>query len=279
MKHPSHLTQLAAFITIVGVILVPLSRFGGIYAWPCGRIAISVCFLYLGCLSADRLKGKLSRKWLIACGIAAVICFGQKYLFEFSPYLPINDYIYWYHWTTRPLSWIAYYMSFFLLGMIVNSQALVRLKRPAGDRFWKDFINGMACFILYMVMSILPCVTEFHTTASPSLILSIRILSVIPWIGTLFYVYRCVVSEKISRLTMKLPGITFFIAGLCPGSLILTLVNCAHHWGRFSAFIALPIIAYLISVLWRLSLRLLQGMYILLPSREFGWKEIFIGQE
>ena len=185
-------------------------------------------------------------------------------------------------------------MAFMLVGMIVNSPALVSLKNFAADgpkgvmllpylfrsgneRFWKDFISGTVCFVLYMVMSILPYVTEFYTTAFKSLILAIRVLSVIPWVGTMIYVYRCVMSEKISVLTQKLPKLTIFIAGLCPGAIILTLTNYANFWNRLAAFIALPIMAYILSVLWRFSIRLLRGLYKLLVNKDFGWKEIFIG--
>ena len=292
MINISRSNSFATFITIVGVILMPLSRLGGIYAWPCGRIAVSVCFFYVGCLCAEWLKGKLNLKWLVTIGVAAAICFGQKYIFESEPQFPIHDHIYWYHRYLSSLAWLIYYLSFMLVGIIVNSPALVPLKkfadggpegamllpypfRSSSGRFWKDLINGAICFVLYMVMSILPYVTEFYTTASKALILSIRIVSVIPWVATLIYVYRCVMSEKISDLTMKFPRVTMFIAGLCPGAIILTITNYANFGNIFVALIALPIMAYILSVLWRFSIRLL---YKLLISKDFGWKEIFIGR-
>ena len=296
MKKLFTLTPFAAFITIVGVILIPLSKFGGVYVWPCGRIALTVCLFYLGCLIAEWLKGKLSRGWLIGPGIAAAICFGQKYLFESAIHYHPYDHIYWYHRYFSSLDWLIYYLSFMLLGVIVNSSHPVPLRQLADDgsedemiltypfrstqeRFWKDFISGIICFVLYMVMSILPYVTEFYTTASKSLILAIRVLSVIPWVGTLIYVYRCVMSEKISVLAQELPKLTMFIAGLCPGAIILTVTNYANFWNIFGAFIAMPIMAYILSVLWRFSVRLLSGLYKLLISKEFGWKEILIGQQ
>lgn len=293
MMNFRNLTPFAAFITIVGVILIPLSKFGGVYAWPCGRIALTVCLFYLGCLIAEWLKGKLSRGWLIGLGIAAAICFGQKYLFESAIHYHPYDHIYWYHRYFSSLDWLIYYLSFMLLGLIVNSPYPVPLRRLAADgsegemvltypfrstqeRFWKDFISGTVCFVLYMVMSILPYITGFYTTASKSLILAIRVLSVIPWVGTLIYVYRCVMSEKISVLTQKLPKLTMFIAGLCPGAIILTLTNYANFGNHLAAFIAFPIMAYILSVLWRFSIRLLLGLYKLLVNKDFGWKEIFI---
>lgn len=294
MKHPSNLTPFAAFIAIVGVILMPLSKLGGVYAWPCGRIAVSVCFFYIGCLCAEWLKGKLTRKWLVIIGVTAAIGLGQKYIFEAVTQNPPYDHIYWYHRHLSSFIWVMYYLAFIPLGMIVNSPALVPLKKFANDgqdgvlalsypyrssnvRFWKDIISGSICFVLYMVMSILPYVTEFFLTASKAMILSIRILSVIPWVATLLYVYRCVMSDKISALTMRLPRITIFIASLCPGAIILTITNYANFWNRLAAFIALPIMAYILSILWRFSIRLLRGLYKLLTSKEFGWKEIFIG--
>lgn len=295
MKAFPTLPSFATFITIVGVILVPLSKFGGVYAWPCGRLALSVCLFYLGCLIAEWLKGKLNRGLLIGLGIAAAICFGQKYLFESAIHYHPYDHIYWYHRYLSSLDWLVYYLSFMLLGVIVNSPYPVPLRRLDDDgsegemiltypfrstqeRFWKDFISGTVCFVLYMVMSILPYVTEFYTTASKSLILAIRVLSVIPWVGTLIYVYRCVMSEKISVLTQKLPKLTMFIAGLCPGAIILTITNYANFWNRLAAFIVLPIMAYILSVLWRFSIRLFRGLYMLITSKDFGWKEILIGK-
>lgn len=295
MKHSSNLNSFATFITIVGVILMPLSRLGGIYAWPCGRIAVSACFFYLGCYCAKWLKGNLNLKWLVAIGVAAAVCFGQKYVFESESQFPINDHIYWYHRYLSSLAWPIYYLSFMLVGVIINSPVIVSLKKFADDgpegtiittypfrsneeRFWKDLISGTICFVLYMVMSVLPYVTEFYTTASKSLILSIRIVSVIPWVATLIYVYRCVMSKKISALTIKLPKLTMFIASLCPGAIILTITNYASSWNRLAAFIALPIMAYILSVLLRFSIKFLRGLYRLLISKEFGWKEIFIGE-
>lgn len=296
MKHPSNLTPFTTFIVIVGVILMPLSRFGGVYAWPCGRIAVSVCFFYIGCLCAEWLKGKLGRKWLVVIGVTAAIGLGQKYIFEAVTQNPPYDHIYWYHRHLSSFIWVMYYLAFIPLGMIVNSPALVPLKkfanggqdgvlalsypfRSSNGRFWKDIISGSICFVLYMVMSILPYVTEFFLTASKAMILSIRILSVIPWVATLLYVYRCVMSDKISALTMRLPRITIFIASLCPGAIILTITNYANFWNRLAAFIALPIMAYILSILWRFSVRLILGLYKLLISKEFGWKEIFVGQQ
>ena len=295
MKHSSNLPPFAAFIAIVGVILMPLSKLGGVYAWPCGRIAVSVCFFYIGCLCAEWLKGKLTRKWLVVIGVTAAIGLGQKYIFEAVTQNPPYDHIYWYHRHLSSFIWVMYYLAFIPLGMIVNSPALVPLKKFANDgqdgvlalsypfrssnvRFWKDIISGSICFVLYMVMSILPYVTEFFLTASKAMILSIRILSVIPWVATLLYVYRCVMSDKISALTMRLPRITIFIASLCPGAIILTITNYANFWNRLAAFIALPIMAYILSVLWRFSIRLLRGLYKLLTSKEFDWKEVFLGK-
>ena len=133
MKKLFTLTPFAAFITIVGVILVPLSRFGGVYAWPCGRIALTVCLFYLGCLIAEWLKGKLSRGWLIGLGIAAAICFEQKYLFESAIHYHPYDHIYWYHRYFSSLDWLIYYLSFMLLGVIVNSSHPVPLRQLADD--------------------------------------------------------------------------------------------------------------------------------------------------
>ena len=68
-----------------------------------------------------------------------------------------------------------------------------------------------------------------------------------------------------------------FIAGLCPGAIILTLTNYVNFGNQLAVFIALPIMAYILSVFWRFSIRLLRGLYKLLINKDFGWKEVFIG--
>ena len=292
MKNANHssLAPFAVFIAIVGVLLLPLSRLGATYAWPCGRIAVSVCFFYIGCLFAEWLKSKLNSKALVAVGVAFAICFGQKYVLESITQSPPYDQVFWYHRYLSSIVWVIYYLSFILLGIIINSPVkrsddiesegampTQYAFRSVKERFWKDVISGVVCFILYMVMSILPYVTEFYNTASKTIILSIRILSLVPWVGTLIYVYKSVMSEKISELTTQLPKLTIFIAGLCPGAIILTLIRYSHQLGILAALIAMPIMAYILSVLWRFSIRLLKGLCTLLLNKEFGWKEIFIG--
>lgn len=295
MRNQLNLLPFAAFIVIVGLFFKPLSLLGGIYAWPCGRMAISLCFLYFGCVFTEWLQGKLIRKWLILCGLMAAICFGQKYLFESTPHYPIYDHIYWFSRFSLSLSWIIYYLSFMFVGMIVNSPVFVSMNNFAEDRsekagflsypfrsrkerFWKDFLGGVICFVLYMLMSIIPYVTEFYTTAPKSLILTIRVFSVIPWVATIVYVYKCVMSEKMSVFSMKLPKLTRFISGLCPGAIFLILANYSNYGNILSTFMILPILTYILSVLWRFSLKFLSGLCKLLISKEFGWKEVFIGK-
>lgn len=289
------LTPFAVFIAIVGVILMPLSKLGGVYAWPCGRIALTVSFFYVGCVIAEWMKGKLSRNWLVTIGITAILCFGQKYIYESAAQLYPYDHIYWYNRYLSSFDWLVYYLSFMLLGIIINSPYPILLRRPADDkpegsmlwtypfrsnpeRFWKDLVSGTVCFVLYMVMSILPYVTDFYTAASKSLILSIRILSVIPWVGTLIYVYRCLMSEKISALTLKVPRLAMFVAGLCPGAIFLIITNFVYSRSILGILIVLPIMTYILSVMWRFSVRLLIGLYKLIINKDFGWKEIFIGR-
>ena len=65
MRNSSNLIPLAAFISIVGVILMPLSKLGGVYSWPCTTIAIAVSLFYIGCLIAKKIQKGLSKKVLI----------------------------------------------------------------------------------------------------------------------------------------------------------------------------------------------------------------------
>ena len=82
MKHQPYLTPFAAFITIVCVVLTPLAWQSDIFRWPCNRMAISACLFYMGCVLAEFLKSRLSRKLRIVIICIAAVCFMQYFCMD-----------------------------------------------------------------------------------------------------------------------------------------------------------------------------------------------------
>lgn len=298
MKNNTNLISLAAFITIVGVIVDPLSLLGGVYSWPCGRMAVAAAFLYIGCYIGGKYATKIDRKWRIRLLCAALFCFAQKYCLENIIITPPYDRAYIFNYRiASSIVWILYYLAFSFIGVIIHSPVSLPLNDIADDspkeaqiviypaqspreRFWKDFVSGVMCFALYMVMSILPLIPAFFTVASKGLILTVRILSLIPWIATLIYVYKCVMSETVSKWISNMPIFTKVVAGMCPGAIFILLINLCHtliEWW-YLEFLVLFALAYVFSVIYRIAVKVLLVLYKALVNGKFVWKEILIGK-
>ena len=275
MRNTSTLIPLAAFISIVGVILMPLSKLGGVYSWPCTTIAIAVSLFYIGCLIAKKIQKGLSKKVLIGLGVIALTFLLQKYIADAIYYKrPVHD-CYNVYWSFRieSLHWFMYYVAFILVGIVAGS-SMTKL-HDNQDRFWKDLISGCSCFILYMVLSTLPRVPEIYNHLTLFSITLLRIIALIPMLGTLVYVYRCVMSERVSSWVNKWRIPAQILVSMCPGAIYLTIINYSHN---ALAILILPFIAYILSAIYRLTLKLLKGLYKALFNKDFGWKEIFIGK-
>ena len=287
MKNNTNLISLAAFITIVGVIVEPLSLLGGVYSWPCGRMAVAVAFLYMGCYIAGKWSTKIDRKWRIRLLCATLFCFAQKYCLENIIITPPYDRAYIFNYRiASSIVWLLYYLAFVFIGLIIHLPVSLPLNDIAypvqspRERFWKDFVSGVMCFALYMVMSILPLIPAFFTVASKGLTLTVRILSLIPWIATLIYVYKCVMSETVSKWISNMPIFTKVVAGMCPGAIFILLINLCHtltEWW-YLEFLVLFALAYVFSVIYRLAVKVLLVLYKALVNGKFVWKEILIGK-
>ena len=287
MKNNTNLISLAAFITIVGVIVEPLSLLGGVYSWPCGRMAVAVAFLYMGCYIAGKWSTKIDRKWRIRLLCATLFCFAQKYCLENIIITPPYDRAYIFNYRiASSIVWLLYYLAFVFIGLIIHLPVSLPLNDIAypvqspRERFWKDFVSGVMCFALYMVMSILPLIPAFFTVASKGLTLTVRILSLIPWIATLIYVYKCVMSETVSKWISNMPIFTKVVAGMCPGAIFVLLINLCHtltEWW-YLEFLVLFALAYVFSVIYRLAVKVLLVLYKALVDGKFVWKEILIGK-
>ena len=278
MRNSSNLIPLAAFISIVGVILMPLSKLGGVYSWPCTTIAIAVSLFYIGCLIAKKIQKGLSKKVLIGLGVIALAFFLQKYIADAIYYKrPLYD-CYFAYWAFMRLSihtlhWLLYYVAFILMGVVVNSS----IQKPHENRFWKDLISGCSCFILYMVLSILPRVPEIYNHLTIFSITLLRISALVPMLGTLVYVYRCVTSERVLRWGNKYRILAQILIAMCPGAIFLTVINYSRNFNAL-AILIFPIIAYLFSVVYRFAVKFLNRVYRMLVDKDFGWKEILIGK-
>lgn len=278
MRNSSNLIPLAAFISIVGVILMPLSKLGGVYSWPCTTIAIAVSLFYIGCLIAKKIQKGLSKKVLIGLGVIALAFFLQKYIADAIYYKrPLYD-CYFAYWAFMRLSihtlhWLLYYVAFILMGVVVNSS----IQKPHENRFWKDLISGCSCFILYMVLSILPRVPEIYNHLTIFSITLLRISALVPMLGALVYVYRCVTSERVLRWGNKYRILAQILIAMCPGAIFLTVINYSRNFNAL-AILIFPIIAYLFSVVYRFAVKFLNRVYRMLVDKDFGWKEILIGK-
>ncbi len=278
MRNSSNLIPLAAFISIVGVILMPLSKLGGVYSWPCTTIAIAVSLFYIGCLIAKKIQKGLSKKVLIGLGVIALAFFLQKYIADAIYYKrPLYD-CYFAYWafirlSIHTLHWLLYYVAFILMGVVVNSS----IQKPHENRFWKDLISGCSCFILYMVLSILPRVPEIYNHLTIFSITLLRISALVPMLGTLVYVYRCVTSERVLRWGNKYRILAQILIAMCPGAIFLTVINYSRNFNAL-AILIFPIIAYLFSVVYRFAVKFLNRVYRMLVDKDFGWKEILIGK-
>lgn len=278
MRNSSNLIPLAAFISIVGVILMPLSKLGGVYSWPCTTIAIAVSLFYIGCLIAKKIQKGLSKKVLIGLGVIALAFFLQKYIADAIYYKrPLYD-CYFAYWafirlSIHTLHWLLYYVAFILMGVVVNSS----IQKPHENRFWKDLISGCSCFILYMVLSILPRVPEIYNHLTIFSITLLRISALVPMLGTLVYVYRCVTSERVLRWGNKYRILAQILIAMCPGAIFLTVINYSRNFNAL-AILIFPIIAYLFSVVYRFAVKFLNRVCRMLVDKDFGWKEILIGK-
>ena len=278
MRNSSNLIPLAAFISIVGVILMPLSKLGGVYSWPCTTIAIAVSLFYIGCLIAKKIQKGLSKKVLIGLGVIALAFFLQKYIADAIYYKrPLYD-CYFAYWAFMRLSihtlhWLLYYVAFILMGVVVNSS----IQKPHENRFWKDLISGCSCFILYMVLSILPRVPEIYNHLTIFSITLLRISALVPMLGALVYVYRCVTSERVLGWVNKYRILAMILIAMCPGAIFLTVINYSRNFNAL-AILIFPIIAYLFSVVYRFAVKFLNRVYRMLVDKDFGWKEILIGK-
>lgn len=269
MRNSSTLIPLTVFISIVGVIFIPLSKLGGVYSWPCTSIAIAVTLFYIGCLIAEKLSVKLNKTLLIIIGVSAFACLLQKYIAD-AIYCkrPLYD-CYIAFWAFRRLSiytlhWIVYYAAFILVGIITNLS--VRKSRENEDRFWKDFISGCSCFVLYMVLSIMPKVPEIYNHLTISSITLLRASALIPMLGTLVYVYRCATSERVLGWVKTYSILTKILVAMCPGAIFMTVINYSRNFNALSILI-LPIIAYILSVTYRFAIRLIRSLYKAVVSK------------
>lgn len=251
-----NLLPLSAFVTIVCFFLLPLSQIGGIYGWPCSYIAQSLFVFYLGCLIAEAFVGKIGTKGLkIMTGLAVFLlvirCVAQVLRLFLVPQL-----------------WILYIIIYLLIGFAVNSSSL---RNNKDDRFWKDFANGCAGFVLYMILDILTQKSVFYQNISWISMAMLQTVSKLLVIYTLVYVYKCVQSEKVAGWIAKLPLLARILASFCPGVIFVIFLRgrSFHEWWHIAL---IPVLSFALSVAFRFVVKLIK-----LIKKELNWKEVILG--
>lgn len=270
------LLPLSTFVTIVVVLLSPLSLIGGIYSWPCVRLAVALCLFYVGCHIGEKLSGKIGKGWRIGLSVAATLMLSQKFIHDFiyDKALCLNldsfNVMFWDFSSLFAITWYLFFSAFILIGIVVNS-ALSQCEES--DRFWEDLFSGFTSFTLYMVACILPKMPEFFTNVSDLVLHLVRFASVLPMVCTLVYVYRCVQSEKVRSWVTNMPRLAQVIASMCPGAIFLMIFYSTADRFAPLALVLLPTMAYIFSVIYRFVFRLLKAII----SKDFGWKEVLLG--
>ena len=222
MKKKSMPSTLAVFVTIVGTLLLPLSQRSDIFMWSCSRMAISVCLFFIGCVIAEYLNMRLNKTWKTGIACLAVLCLVQ-YFYMDAMHLDVNIDKDLYHLMLGKsimLNCIGFYLSFLFLGILIHSWAMEKRKEVTGvittDKFAKDLVYGSVCFVVFLVMWVLPRTEWVFPYTSEGLRFLLRILRVIPWSATLIYVYRCATSDKVLPLMERNPKIAKVAAGISP---------------------------------------------------------------
>ena len=274
---------MAVFVFIVAFLLWPFKTLSITTGVSCTLLAKSFCMFVIGCYIAEVFKDKISRKALKYIAIIGVI---------FALHILIEDGIASLH-NPPPISilWFPYnYVvqsganPFFLcLGIVVNHhREMIPGKpypfRPAGS-IWKDICMALLAFVTYMILMYLinvPAIFEDPISKTAWAIrYMIRILCLPIWVMMLIHIYRCLTSNWTLSFKDRFPKLLRFIASLAPIGILFILFNSARP---FSIWLWFDIIYYLLTayaviVALRFTIHLLRA----LMSKDFGWKEIFLG--
>lgn len=131
---------------------------------------------------------------------------------------------------------------------------------------------ALICFVFYLMLKRFP--EKFYYATSEGVRLALRTIAIIPWCGTLIYLYRCCTSNTVINLTNKYPKITQSLTSMLPAA-ILIMISMHHLASNFwwEDMILYPVCLVVLGVFIRFVVYLCK----ILTTKEFSWKYVFLG--
>ena len=276
------LVPFAVFVCIVVWLFIPLSYISDTASLPCILLAKSFCTFFVGCHIAEFTTIKISRWLLLAISIIGLICFIS---------IPVIDGLATY-WVIDPccilgvpvkyVRWTAMNPFFICLGFILNCKHseikyFEYSARMIGN-VKKDIIMAILTVFAYVTMIYCIHIPAFFEGLPNQTVWTIRfivrIISLVPLTAVMLYLYRILTSKLAYSITDRYPKVFRFIAAIAPAVVFLLLfahIFSYHYWYR--GIIFKIIVAYILTVTFRLSVQLLKTML----CKDFGWKKILFG--
>lgn len=291
MNKLSNIAPLAILVVIISITLAPLSTHGGGIGWHSLRMAKSFALFCTGAWISEFLRNRLNRKRIIAIIVTAVLCILQYLAVEISFYISEGEPYEW-RYIAMIAKWI-YFTSFILLGMVINaswskklvdscdvevvaypfrSPVLTHVRHLNNKVFLKNCVMALICFVFYLMLKRFP--EKFYYATSEGVRLALRTIAIIPWCGTLIYLYRCCTSNTVINLTNKYPKITGSLTSMLPAA-ILIMISMHHLASNFwwEDMILYPVCLVVLGVFIRFVVYLCK----ILTTKEFSWKYVFLG--
>lgn len=291
MNKLTNIAPLAALMVIIAITLAPLSTHGGRIGWHCLMMAKSFAMFCTGAWISEFLRNRLNRKRITMICILAGLCVLQYLAVEIAFYTSDGHAYEW-----RTIAMIAksiYFTAFLSLGVVMNASwsrrivdprdvevvaypfrntVLTHIKQSNNKVFLRDCLRAVLCFGLYLILKIFP--EKFYSIAPEGVWIASRTLAIVPWCGTLIYLYRCITSNTAISITSKFPKITQSLISMLPAAILLMLPM--HHLGSIMWWIDLiryPIYLVVIGFIIRFAISLCK----VLSSKDFSWKYVFLG--
>lgn len=291
MNKLANIAPLAILVVIISITLAPLSTHGGGIGWHSLRMAKSFALFCTGAWISEFLRNRLNRKRIIAIIVTAVLCILQYLAVEILFYISEGEPYEW-RYIAMIAKWI-YFTSFILLGMVINaswskklvdpcdvevvaypfrSPVLTHVRYVNNKVFLKNCLMALICFMFYLMLKRFP--EKFYYATSEGVRLALRTIAIIPWCGTLIYLYMCCTSNTVINLTNKYPKITQSLTSMLPAA-ILIMISMHHLASNFwwEDMILYPVCLVVLGVIIRFVVYLCK----ILTTKEFSWKYVFLG--
>lgn len=294
MKRIKNIAPLAILMALISISLVPLALYGNRIGYHCLNMAQSFAMFCIGTWISEYLRNRLNRRALTVIGIFIGVCILQYSAIEIYA-LCSKENLYMAR-TIAPICRCLYYSSFILFGIIVNvswnrkiqgntneelvvypfrsNNALQMSSGSSHNRFVWNCLSAIACFSLYLAMKQLP--EKFYSYTSDTLRLLSRTFAIIPWMGTLLYLYKCLMSHEIIIYIHQFSRLSEAITSMLPAAVLLMLpVHSIAVGCWWEDLIRFPIYLIVLSIIIRFAIRIIKCLF----SKKFGWKYIMLGYE